>query len=38
MKTNKPIGIPDENYEVWKKNVEQRKTYLQGQEPSSREK
>ena len=31
MKTNKPLGIPKTNYEVWKKNVELRKTYLQGQ-------
>lgn len=31
MKTNKPLGIPNKNYEVWKKNVELRKTYLQGQ-------
>ena len=34
---NKPLGIPNQNYEVWKKIVELRKTYLQGQEPSSRE-
>ena len=31
MKTNKPLGIPNQNYEVWKKIVELLKTYLQGQ-------
>ena len=32
---NKPLGIPNQNYEVWKKIVELRKTYLQDLKPAN---
>ena len=34
---DRPIGVPNDRFELWKENVEKRMDFLQGQEPSSRE-